>query len=107
MSLDLDADPAPGVPLSATWNRSSVVVPARIPRPLALWMRRQATYDGLSVSSWLQRLVRREMERPRWPADVEDWLTAQAVQMGCEPDEVVPALVRHLAERYPDGARLR
>lgn len=103
--LDLDAHPAPGDP---TRRRTTTMLGVRLPVAQAVWVQEQAALSGVAVNAWLKTLVNEAFRGERLPADVRDWLTVQATQIG-QPGDLRAALVevvRHLAVRYPHGARL-
>lgn len=105
--LELDADRAPEPPPSL---RNSLVLGVRLPRHQAVWVKEQALLDRTTVNGYLTRLVRDAYHHGEWlPRDVREWLTIQASQMGCpgEPEAALVGIIRHLADRYPNGARLR
>lgn len=86
----------------------SLTITARLPVRAHAWLRDQAERDNTTPSMLIRRIVDQAMQRGRWPADVQDWLVVQAAQCGVvgDPDGAVIAVVRHLAERWPDGCRL-
>lgn len=103
--LDLDADRAPDPPGAMShWT----VIAVRVPRPLRSWVMRQAELDGMTPSSWMRHQLQAMRNEQHLPGDVREWLAIQAVQAGCpgDPTEALVRLVRHLADRYPNGARL-
>lgn len=83
----------------------------RLPAPLVRWITEVADANGVTRSTYIARLVQREMDTDHggWPWDVADWLAVQAAALG-DPggdlDAVVIAVVRHLAKLYPNGAEL-
>lgn len=105
--LDLDADEPP------TWrrSRSSVTISVRIPTLLASYVRGRVEPDGQTINGYLLGLIEadRDREGGGWPGDVNEWLLRQAAQCGCPGDSrtAVIEVVRHLADRWPDGGRLR
>lgn len=103
--LDLDADPPPHVPRALRWPSFTV----RVSNPLAAFIREQAALDNVTVNTWMVRVLEDRRRRRERPADVRDWLLRQAAQCGApgDPEAALVAVVRHLAERWPDGARLR
>lgn len=102
-TLDLDASPVPYPSRILT-----VVLSAKVPRPVAGWVAEEARRAGMTPSRWLLQLVE-QAQHDRWPVDVQRWLLAQGQQCGCPGDvnATVIEVVRHLATRWPDGARLR
>ena len=104
--LDLDAVPPP----SAPYHRPNPALAFRCSPLLAAFVRESAAAEGMTPSAWLERLVRRERDGGAWlPADVLDWLTIQSAQCAIPGDTEQTAIVvlRHLADRWPHGARLR
>jgi len=103
VTLDLDGT-APPPPV----RRSSIMLGFRCPPSTAAWVRDQAELAKIRPAAWLQRLVQREQRREQLPVDVRDWLARQAAQCGCPGDieQAIVEVVRHLAVRWPDGARL-
>lgn len=82
------------------------VIGMRAPKPLYYWVREQAYREGTDLSTWVLALIKRE-QLGGLPADVRSWLAVQAVQCGCpDADAALVHVVRHLAERWPDGCRL-
>jgi hypothetical protein len=67
------ADPENQVPAGQAYRRAgrrlSATVPVRFPQAIIDSVRRLADYDGVTVSSWIRRLVIREVMR-RQPAAV-------------------------------------
>lgn len=104
--LELDADRAPDPPGSLS---TSKVIGVRVPRHLWVWVREQAAIDRRVPSEWVRTLIVRERDGHQLPRDCRDWLTIQAAQCGApgDPDHALVTLIRHLADRYPNGARLR
>jgi hypothetical protein len=103
--LELDATPAPGPPgRGGHWG----VLATRLPNNLRSWVLRQADIDGQTPSGWMRAQLEAIRREEHLPADVREWLVVQAVQCGCpgDPTEALVRLVRHLADRYPNGARL-
>lgn len=102
--LDLDAAAPPRAPKSARWP----VIGVRMDASLAAFVREQAHVEHCTVNGYLVRLVRRARDG-QLPADVRDWLVIQAAQCGHpgDPDAALVAVIRHLADRWPEGARLR
>lgn len=103
--LDLDAVDPPPTPASVKWPTISV----RISSHLAAFVREQAAIDGCSVNSWMVRRVQAARDGELLPADVRRWLTIQAAQCGHpgDPDAALVAVLRHLMDRWPHGARLQ
>lgn len=66
-------DPANQVPAGPAYRRTgrrlSATVPVRFPQAIIDAVKRLADQDGVTVSSWIRRLVAREVMR-RQPADV-------------------------------------
>lgn len=102
--LDLDADPPPQAPKSIRMP----VVAVRVPAHLALWLRHEAWAEGVSMNRLLVRFIERA-RHAELPPDVRDWLQKQAAQCGCphDTDRALIMVIRHLADRWPQGARLR
>lgn len=102
--LDLDATPAPHPPRSLR----TPVVGIRMDAALAAYVREEAARDRCSVNRWLNRLIRQHRDRRALPDDCRAWLTVQAGQCGCpgDPDQALVLVLRHLADRWPHGARL-
>lgn len=103
MSLDLD-----GVHPPRSARRSSIMLGFRANPATAAWVREQADAEQVTTAGWLQLLVERTQRGERLPADVRDWLARQAAQCGSpgDLDRALTEVVRHLAARWPDGARL-
>lgn len=103
--LDLDATRPRILPRGAV--RSSVIS-VRMPAHLAAWVHAQAERERTNVNQYVTGLLRRERDQGM-PVDVRDWLTRQAAQCGVpgDPDTALILVLRHLADRWPDGARLR
>ena len=102
MNLDLDAVLPPRAPRNPT-----VMLSFRTRASIAVWVREQARLERTNVARYLQGIVERAY-RGGYPADVRDWLAAQAAQCG-RPGDLDGALcevVRHLAVRWPQGGRL-
>lgn len=102
--LNVAADEPPEPPASFRWPVRSV----RLPSHLAAYMREQAAIEGCSQNAWVVRLVQAHRDSGL-PADVRNWLMIQAAQCGHpgEPDVALVAVLRHLADLWPNGARLR
>lgn len=102
--LDLDATVPPRQPKSMRWP----VIGVKMDAALAAFVREQAHVERTTGSSYIRRLIRQARDG-QLPADCRDWLTRQAAQCGCpgDPDAALVAVIRHLADRWPDGARLR
>lgn len=103
--LDLDAE----APTRITKTmKGGPIVSVRMPPSLAAYVREQAYIEHTNMNAYIVRLIRRDRDGDRLPADVRDWLTMQAAQCGC-PGDIERALLvvlRHLADRWPTGARL-
>jgi hypothetical protein len=87
-----------------------MTVAARLPAPLARACHEAAKREGSNVNTWLGRIIRRELDsEERLPVDCRLWLVKQARQSGCpgDPDQALVLVLRHLADRWPHGARLR
>ena len=60
-----------------------MLLQTRVPRQIGLWIANQATFEGLSVASWLRRLVLQEVHRMHTQAWVvshdEDPVTYQQI----------------------------
>ena len=104
MILDLDGTAPPPLPKSVRWP----VVGVRMPSHLKRWAEDRARADNCSLNAFLVRTLTAARDTPAMPADVRDWLTIQAAQCGVpgDPDAALAIVVRHLAGRWPDGARL-
>lgn len=105
VTLDLDGEHPPGPPAMR-----SEVLSTRVPANLAAFVRESAAGESVTPAVWLHRLIaQRRSDGPQLPADVRSWLTVQAAQCGCpgDPDRALVMVLRHLADRWPDGARLR
>lgn len=102
--LDLDAEPPLPTPKSLRWP----VVGTRMPAHRHAWLRERAAADGITVNALVNRVLA-EAQQGGWPADVREWLLMQAGQCGCpgDPEQALVAVIRHLADRWPYGARLR
>ncbi len=102
--LDLDADPAPNPPRSLRHP----VFGIRMDSSLACYVREQALLEHCSANAWILRRIR-EHRDSHLPADCREWLVKQAAQCGCpgDPDRALELVLRHLADRWPNGARLR
>jgi hypothetical protein len=85
----------------------TVTVAFRCSPSLAAWLNDVADRDHTQPSTVVRRLIEQARDE-RWPADVTHWLTAQAACIGQpgDPDAALIAVVRHLARRWPHGARL-
>lgn len=103
--LDLDATRPRMLPPHSVRSR---VLGVRLPAHLAAWVVSQAEQERTTVNGYLAALIVRERD-DGMPPDVRDWLTRQAAQCGVpgEPDTALVMVLRHLADRWPDGARLR
>jgi hypothetical protein len=101
--LDLDGIRPPGPP-----KRQSVQLGFRVIPSVAAWVRQRARDDRVNPAQWLARLIEREMRGRDLPADCRAWLVMQAAQCGFpgDPDLALIAVLRHLADRWPIGARL-
>lgn len=105
--LDLDADRPTSMPRR---HRTTMTVSARLPAPVGLAAHEAAAREGGNVNAWLGRIIRRELDGlERLPVDCRLWLVKQAQQCGCpgDPDQALVLVLRHLADRWPHGARLR
>lgn len=101
--LDLDASHPPKRPRST----NEPVLHLRVPAHLAQHVRRRMEQHGVNMNRYLIGLVERDING--WPDDVREWLVRQAGQCGVpgDPEAALVAVVRHLAARWPNGARLR
>jgi hypothetical protein len=74
MTEDFYEDPAHLVPAGPARRRQrpimSEMVPVRFPREMIAAVRRLADFDGLTVSSWIRRLVAKEIKRREPPVTV-------------------------------------
>lgn len=105
--LDLRAVHPPGPPPNHVPNHRTIMT--KLPTPIVEWVRGQAELERVAVNTWLRRLVEREHAGAGLPDDCTEWLAKQAAQCG-RPGDTHGALLevlRHLAERWPNGARLR
>lgn len=102
--VDLDADPPPRSPQMIRRGHVSV----RMPPSLLAWIVEQARVERATVNGWIVAALARARDESL-PVDVRDWLAAQAAQCGCpgDLDKALTLTVRHLAERWPHGGRLR
>lgn len=102
--LDLDAVRPPPLPKNIRWP----VVSVRMDATLLAFCREQAYVESTSVNAWIVRAIRKARDA-QLPADVRDWLTVQAAQCGTpgDLDAALITVIRHLADRWPEGARLR
>lgn len=102
--LDVDADAPPCLPL----HLRMPVLGVRCTPQLAAYVREQAYQDGQSVNRWLTNLIEAHQD-DALPADCRAWLRVQAGQCDCpgEPQVALVRVLRHLARRWPHGARLR
>lgn len=103
MTLDLDAVDPPRLPSSVRYP----VVSVRMPAHLKAWATDQALIEHTTVNAWIVRLIARS-RTDQLPADVREWLVCQAAQCGLpgDPDAALVVVLRHLADRWPAGARL-
>lgn len=101
--LDLDADLPPVRPKSFRWP----VIGIRIPAHLKAYLEQRVFQDGTTINHYVRTLI--EADRHGLPADCREWLVKQAAQCGVpgRPEEALVLVLRHLADRWPDGARLR
>jgi hypothetical protein len=106
--LDLDAVAPPLHPHARGLRVRSVNISLRVPAALAAWIREQAYLERTTMNGWIVNLVRAKRD-DQLPADVRDWLVTQAAQCGCpgEPDRALVLVLRHLADHWPHGGRLR
>lgn len=76
---------------------------------LNVWVKARAAAERTTRNGYIVRLLTRERDGLPLPDDCRDWLTRQAAQCGCpgDPDRALVLVIRHLADRWPDGARLR
>lgn len=105
MTLDLDATAPPGPPPV----RREVISVKLMPH-MAVWARQRAAAEGMTMNGYIVQLMQRERDaEDLLPKDCRDWLKRQAVQCGCkgDPARALVLVIRHLADRWPDGARLR
>jgi predicted DNA binding CopG/RHH family protein len=70
-ALDFYRDPANLEPAGPSFERKgprlSSTVPVRFPQEMIAAVRRLATQDGITVSTWIRRLVASEIERREPP----------------------------------------
>lgn len=104
--LDLDATEPRILPRGTARTK---VLGVRVPTHLAAWVTTQAERDRTTPSGYVAALIRRDRDGDRLPDDVKVWLTRQAAQCGVpgDPDAALVIVLRHLADRWPNGARLR
>lgn len=103
--LDLDAVLPPGPPGPQT---RQLFVGARVSLPVAAWIREQSRLHRVPQAQFIRRCIEHEYRGGGYPADVRDWLAAQAAQCG-RPGDIDGALyevIRHLAAKWPNGGRL-
>lgn len=103
--LELDGEPAPAAPFQGRRQ----VIATKVPGHLYAYVREQAYTDHTTINAWMKRLIEQHRDGARYPADVRDWLCRQGAQIGCpgDPDTALVAVVRHLADRYPNGVRIK
>lgn len=89
-------DPANQVPAGPTYRRAgrrlSATVPVRFPQAMIDAVKRLANRDGVTVSSWIRRLVAREVMR-RQPADVTMASSYPVRYEGWTPQNTSPATI--------------
>lgn len=104
--LDLDATEPRILPRGTARSK---VLGVRVPAHLAAWVTTQAERERTTPSQYVATLIRRERDGQLLPDDVRVWLTRQAAQCGCpgDPEAALLIVLRHLADRWPNGARLR
>lgn len=103
--LDLDGVGPPDAP-----PVRREVISVKLAPHLAVWVRERASAERTTMNGYIVALLRRERDgEARLPADCRAWLDRQAVQCDLkgDPDAALVAVIRHLADRWPDGARLR
>lgn len=88
--------------------RRNEVIGVKVAPHVATWLRATAAAEGTTMNGYIVRLLRRERDGGL-PADCRTWLARQAAQCGHpgDPDAALVTVIRHLADRWPDGARLR
>ncbi len=103
--LDLDGTEPPYLPHGSVRTR---VVGTRLPPHIAAWVQEQARLRRTTAAAWIAALIVRERDGGL-PEDCREWLTRQAAQCGVpgDPDAALVLVLRHLADRWPNGARLR
>lgn len=105
MTLTLSGFPTPDPP----YRKRGKVLAVRAPTNLTAWVEETAEAEGVTVNRFLVRVLEeRRASGPVLPADVMQWLVAQAAACRC-PGDWVTALtltVRDLARTYPMGCRL-
>lgn len=91
------------------FRKRGKVLAVRAPTNLVAWVEQQAEREHTTVNRYLNRVLEeRRNAGPVLPADVMEWLTAQAAANG-KPGDWLHALtvtVRDLARTYPHGCRL-
>jgi hypothetical protein len=104
-TLDLDGRHPPFLP---SRNQRQVVISTKLPAHLAAWLRERARLDRTTPADYVRTLIVHARDGAM-PADCRDWLVRQAAQCGIpgRPDDALVAVIRHLADRWPNGARLR
>lgn len=81
----------------------------RAPADLRAWIEHEATLNHCEPGAIIRRILQRaRADGHGWPNDVRLWLLSQAANNDTpgDTDAAVIALVRHLAIRWPHGARL-
>lgn len=103
--LDLDGTEPPWLPSGSVRTRT---VSTRLPPHVAAWLDEQARLRRTTTAGYLAQLVRRDRDHGL-PSDCREWLTRQAAQCGCpgDVDQALIIVLRHLADRWPNGARLQ
>lgn len=91
MTEDFYQDPEHLAPAGPARRRQrpilSEMVPVRFPREMIAAVKRFASQDGMTVSTWIRRLVAREIERRQPPATATAPAEAQtAIQLHGTPD---------------------
>lgn len=83
------------------------IVTARVPAHLAAFIRRRAGERSSTINAYLNSLIVEDRDRGL-PADCTVWLSKMAASAGTPGDinGALIAVLRHLADRWPDGARL-
>ena len=103
--LDLDGTEPPWLPAGSVRTRT---LATRVPPHVAAWVQEEARLRRTTPAQLIARLIMRERDGGL-PDDCREWLTRQAAQCGVpgDPDAALVLVLRHLADRWPNGARLR
>jgi len=105
VTLELSGIRTPDPP----FRKRGKVLAVRAPTNLVAWVEEQAEHEHTTVNAWLNRLLRQARAAgPALPADVMEWLFAQAAANRKPGDweHAIIVTVRDLAVTYPQGCRL-